>query len=469
MKKCLKCGKEYPDSDSFCPVCGERLSSVNVCQKCGNPVEVNDVFCRHCGYKIEKEYKCQACGLKIPAGSKFCPECGAKVENPEVTIAMAESKNQQAFSSSNVAPSTQKTLFILFNVLLLVLMVVMLVGCFGDIFVSRVNSSGSVSTSKESISYFFGDAIKEIKNASSSYKYQEFTIYSVIMLILEYVCWLGAITMVVIGLVIGIKNFYKGYMSNNYSFKHKNYVYAITGALPYLFIFSAFNSAYLSATYSYDESSRATSTLEAGLGWGPMMILIAAIIGVCLLALHKVVVAFVEKKNIVRESIIAVAKITLFIVFVLSLGNAVAVDYSTSSATISGYLTVDSVFVSDLASYSSDAIKNLTPGSVECLIGTILLFISGLGAVALFDSLFASENKIAVYVSAVVVFATMLAGYIVAYNGLLEYLKSASLYGLASQAFKYSAMGIVTPIILVASIVSITVAKNLKPAQQANA
>ena len=86
MKKCLKCNKEYEDSDNFCPRCGEKLVQTNVCQKCGHPVATEDIFCRHCGHKIEKEYRCEKCNAIIPEGAKFCPECGNNIANPVVSI-----------------------------------------------------------------------------------------------------------------------------------------------------------------------------------------------------------------------------------------------------------------------------------------------------------------------------------------------------------------------------------------------
>ena len=86
MKKCLKCNKEYEDSDSFCPVCGEKLVSIGVCPHCGKPIDANDTFCRNCGKRIEKEFRCKKCNAIIPENSKFCPECGEKIVDPVVAV-----------------------------------------------------------------------------------------------------------------------------------------------------------------------------------------------------------------------------------------------------------------------------------------------------------------------------------------------------------------------------------------------
>ena len=55
MKKCMKCGKEFPDDTNFCPACGEKLESINCCPKCGAPINEDDKFCKACGEKLVKE------------------------------------------------------------------------------------------------------------------------------------------------------------------------------------------------------------------------------------------------------------------------------------------------------------------------------------------------------------------------------------------------------------------------------
>ena len=125
MKKCLKCNKEYEDSDNFCPQCGEKLVETNVCQKCGHPVAAEDVYCRHCGYKIEKEYHCEKCGALITEGAKFCSECGNNVTNPIVSI-VSNGKASTPMQKSKI----EKILFYVVNAVALVLFVLMLIGCF---------------------------------------------------------------------------------------------------------------------------------------------------------------------------------------------------------------------------------------------------------------------------------------------------------------------------------------------------
>lgn len=464
MKKCLKCGVEYEDKDTFCPVCGEKLVSLNVCKNCGQPVDAKDTFCRHCGHKIEKEYKCEKCGATVNPDSKFCPECGAKIDKPVVSVAASETKNE----TKTISLSPKKVLFMLFNSVMLILLVLMFVGCFGDILVTRVTlSSSSISDSKLSIEYFFGKAIKDIQENAQHYQYPEYTNYSIFLLILEYFCWIAAIASIVLGFVVSAVNCYRGFINKDYSFKGKFYVLAFTTALPYLLLFSVLNETNITMTSSslYSGSSLTTSmTAKTVYGWGTTMILVSVIIGMSLLAIQKIVNAYFEKKSLIRETICSILKLTFFIVFIFSFGNIIGIDYSESGSVAKGYATVHQIFANELSSYSMNSIKSVPNGATNCMIATFLLFVAALFGVILLESLFNAESRFVMYVISFLMLAMMLTGYILAYNGVLDYLaeSSADSYsGIAKDAFKYSAMGIVTPIIIVLSVVGIDVTRNL--------
>ena len=235
MKKCLNCGTECQDEDLFCPKCGERLIDENVCQKCGAKIDVKDDFCRHCGHKIEKEYKCEQCGSPIDENTKFCAEKKA--------------------ASTNLM---NKITFFVFSGVMILLFVLVLVGCFGDIFAmyETPKNTGVLSLSdadaKISINYFFGKAIEDIRQDTKLMMYPEYKTYRIIMLVFEYLFWVLAIGFAIAGLIYAIVKLCKGYKNKNYEIKSGFYVSSILSVLPYLFIFSIEKSTNLlveSASY----------------------------------------------------------------------------------------------------------------------------------------------------------------------------------------------------------------------------
>ena len=46
--KCYKCGKEYENSNKFCPYCGNK-KGIRVCNDCAHIVAEDHKFCGNCG------------------------------------------------------------------------------------------------------------------------------------------------------------------------------------------------------------------------------------------------------------------------------------------------------------------------------------------------------------------------------------------------------------------------------------
>lgn len=86
-KVCAKCGQVIKASASFCPDCGERLSSETLfdrykrqhpcCPECDTVLAPDSLYCPHCGTKLKIK--------KNSADKKFCPDCGARL--PEGSVA----------------------------------------------------------------------------------------------------------------------------------------------------------------------------------------------------------------------------------------------------------------------------------------------------------------------------------------------------------------------------------------------
>ena len=310
--------------------------STNVCPNCGQPIDPNDAFCGHCGHKIEKEYHCESCGAVLPEGAKFCAECGTKVTNPVVSLTTSTSsqkpteqkpthQNQQPDTNQNATPSKTIDIFkmVFYFVaggMSLLLLLLMFVGCFGDILRIKefVSDSGTTTSSVDAIhiSYFFGKAIDDIKSASEGALYGEYGGFQTAMLVVEYICWILALSLITVAIIVTTIKFIKGITRKQYEFNSKLVIVAIIASLPYLYVFGVKRLTHLDVQSNYVLYPY-HSTNDVTYGWGTTMIFVSTIIGVALLALYDVGLAVFEKKLIVRTSIISAFKILFFVFLII--------------------------------------------------------------------------------------------------------------------------------------------------------
>ncbi len=79
VEKCPDCGNIVDRTDTFCNMCGEKLSFRINCPGCGVEVSDEQKFCAKCGTELTlSAYECPECGAEIEEDSKFCPECGVE-------------------------------------------------------------------------------------------------------------------------------------------------------------------------------------------------------------------------------------------------------------------------------------------------------------------------------------------------------------------------------------------------------
>ncbi len=469
MKKCIKCGVEYEDDARFCPKCGEPLQAENVCQKCGKPITVEDVFCRYCGHKIEKEYRCEKCNAVLNEGAKFCPECGTKVENPVVSNKNVSKAKSNTVSSNNLM---NKIVFFIFGGTMLLLFVLMLVGCFGDIVATYESPRGTGlfsalgGNSKISIDYFFGKAVKNINTATEYMDYPEYKIFSIIMLVFEYICWVTAIGFAIFGITYAIIKLVKGYQKKDYSLNNKIYATCALCGLPYLFIFAIQNFVDIHAAASaYGVATTIEYDMGVRFGWGTTMIMVAIIIAVCLIALQRVAQAISEKNNIVRVSIVSALSIAFFAVFVASIGKAVGINYSASSVSMNGFMSVFFIFSSSLSQFSSDAIKDIPNEATLCLVGSLILLASYLvGALLIEHQLSKPGNIVLSIVFGTLLIGLTIAGSVICYQGAKDSNAFSYLFSLSEEQtlITYSGFGIALPIVTALSVAGSIVTQKIK-------
>ena len=340
---------------------------MKICRSCGNECQDIDVFCSKCGAKLGTEIKCANCGKVLAEDDKFCPACGTKVGEPMTTTKVEEPKKVDSVATINAAELIKKILFFAVGGALLFLLSLMFVGCFGDIARSDVFSNDSLgysSASATNIKYFFGDAFKQILNSTENQENEAYRGFLIVALIFEYIAWLTAIAAVVVGIVLGTISLVKG-KRNNYELKIKMFMLTLLGTLPYLFIVATkyFTNISYSSTYSnyihYDGTIGQYTELyrlSTFYGWGTMMILISAILGVFLIAGYKVLRTVFEKKgakNIVRVSIVSGLALVLFITLAVATGPSIACHSQDSSRVYDGVLSMYRLFTDSLRDFSN--------------------------------------------------------------------------------------------------------------------
>jgi len=72
---CPLCGAEVPDSDKYCPECGQSIREN--CPVCGTEVE-GEIYCPECGSSPNED--CPLCGATRVGEERYCQKCGYEFE-----------------------------------------------------------------------------------------------------------------------------------------------------------------------------------------------------------------------------------------------------------------------------------------------------------------------------------------------------------------------------------------------------
>ncbi|MEG2673092.1 MAG: DUF5050 domain-containing protein [Ruthenibacterium sp.] len=140
---CERCGATCLPEDTYCPDCGQKLTSDSLsqggtekqaeqaefyCEECGEKQEAGAMFCARCGAKFVSETaqdgfaiepkqnegkKCPRCGAQNTEEDLFCAQCGApqdgSIRTPTVTASVAQAKPAAA-TSANGVPAADKAI-----------------------------------------------------------------------------------------------------------------------------------------------------------------------------------------------------------------------------------------------------------------------------------------------------------------------------------------------------------------------
>jgi hypothetical protein len=156
------------------------------CPYCGAENNDSAKFCKECGKSIQKEfnYACPKCGSPVEEKSKFCDNCGLELQWVDADYdkipVPIKSKNKKIDANSKESKRTMPQLVasIVTASLVFISLLIMFIGLFGDVFVTR---SGGTDV-KMQFSYFFGDAFKSFSGINlNQYKSAQF-MYSIIVI-----------------------------------------------------------------------------------------------------------------------------------------------------------------------------------------------------------------------------------------------------------------------------------------------
>ena len=198
MYKCLKCGRQYVSSVSFCEGCGSPVEYTAVCEECGAVLTGNETVCGNCGAPVEiteeasapiEKAVCEECGAVLTGSETVCGYCGAPVgiteeaSAPVVTAVCEECGavltgnetvcgNCGAFTSEASRPVSKendtarennkrtKTVFLIANILFVLTLIPSTVVFLGNIFefnaVGLVEKSFSFFGAADAMSYVNG-------------------------------------------------------------------------------------------------------------------------------------------------------------------------------------------------------------------------------------------------------------------------------------------------------------------------
>jgi membrane protease subunit (stomatin/prohibitin family) len=79
MVYCSSCAKRFPNTEKFCPHCGDPY---NPCPHCDTDNDKNAKRCVSCGTPLQPGGEnCPHCKKPLPPGSSFCGSCGKQVQS----------------------------------------------------------------------------------------------------------------------------------------------------------------------------------------------------------------------------------------------------------------------------------------------------------------------------------------------------------------------------------------------------
>ena len=276
--KCPYCGAENNDGAKFCKECGKSIQkSFNyVCPKCGSPVEEKSKFCDNCGLElawVDVDYD------RIPVPIKH-------KDNKVKQVGQQEQRSMPQLIASIVTAS-----------LVFVSLLIMFIGLFGDVMVTKISGSALTTTQ---FTYFFGDAAKRYSTAPDESMYRLMKGVMVVHHILYFLMFAAVIgTIIALAIVITF-NFIK---------KKKLVVKPLLIPMIASLAYTAYTLAIYGVYYNYPS----IASEEITIGYGPVLAVVGAMIGALALISGSFYKWPLSKQKILQHSFFTSAMIFLMI------------------------------------------------------------------------------------------------------------------------------------------------------------
>lgn len=391
------------------------------CPSCKTVNDAKNKFCKNCGtsLKIDK-IKCPKCGNLNDSDSAFCSECGASLKEEKKATASAPSAPSNVFKTANVQSSVR----LIAVGLMFIAIILAFIGIFGNVVTSTINQSGStVSTTTNSLSYFFKDCwdqLKTIKQIMTENKTMGAYAQYVIETIFHFISFL----VVFIGIICLVAYFsYRAYKAISTKEKFslpKFFKILVCVAAPYVLL-TAFFALASEKSYSTQDPRAAISAANT-FGWGVILLIVSLFIAFASYFIDEILSRSKEK----RATFCLTGLATLLMLFSLIFGFSGTIHVSSNNSQYVSTSTSVSVF-----EFFADALTFLrreydyselyiTSGTITLFVFSIILIFASMICVVL--NIVTKGNKKRIALSVLMVVLSIVSG-ILTSNAVLSFYK----------------------------------------------
>ena len=369
--------------------------------------------------------------------------------NPAVSVATAG-------KISTPKPKAEKILSYVISGASLVLFLLMLIGCFGDLSKTFYTYDGVTNNSSiVSVKYFFGDAFKNYSQQVENVKFEGYSSVAIMEIIVKYVLWILAIGSAIFGIIRSSIGLFRTYKNSEKANKKSISSIVAFGTVPYIAVIALTSG--LSVV-----GSNGTNRIEYGssFGWGTTMILVSLIIYVVIVAADRLVRSILRKEAIIEESVLCGIKIALSIIFFFSFGQVISIFYNMSGTNISGYSTTYTLVMNNLYNYSTGATTTFSMDCILMFVAIGLILVGTIFGILFLLELFDFKKMIPIYILSIIMVGLLLAGYIMSIVSINSYAKQyAAVSGVPSDALGISVIGIVFIALSIASVTGLGITR----------
>jgi hypothetical protein len=302
--KCPKCGYENRDDAHFCSECGADLSS--------------------------EKFSCPKCGATVYKGNKHCSSCGKELSWVDVDYDSIPIPIKQLYKKpsqkQNQAKHSGGLLRYVLSGLLLVGVLLLFIGCFGDYAKGSVTSLsiGNYKESSSALTYYFKTVYSNIQDIQKTDQYGYVYSFELFLMVLDVIVYYSMFIIIATFAVLSTVNLIRALMNKD----EINYVFLnsmIFTAILHIMVVQLVN---FTAVYMAGEGY-----IKIALGWGSLLLLIGSILIFGCIMAERIVKPIINKGNsqeITGNSLTVFADILSFVLLLLTFGFIFVVKDTTN-------------------------------------------------------------------------------------------------------------------------------------------